>query len=73
METKSEDIQKYLQVMFEFKERLKLVGNMCENMYVRGTKGSIIDIENTSLQMRKLLELMFILLSNKFNFRGENS
>ena len=41
-------------------------------MYVRGTQGSIIDIENTPLQMRKLLELMFILLSNKFNFRGEN-
>ena len=35
--------------MFEFKERLKLVCNMCENMYVRGTQGSIIDIENTCL------------------------
>ena len=41
-------------------------------MYVRGTQGSIIDIENACLQMRKLLELIFILLSNKFNFRGEN-
>lgn len=58
MKTSNTAIDMYLELMYEFKERLKIVTIMCEYMYMINKSGNIVNIENICLQLRKLLELI---------------
>ena len=64
-------IEMYLKAMREFKQRILLVGGMCENVYMVKKAANIIDIESICLQIRKLLELiaMSSLIMNKQVFQ----
>ena len=70
MKNPNEPIEMYLKIMYEFKQRILIVGTMCENMYMVKNSASIVDIENICLQIRKLLELiaMSSLVMNKKAF-----
>ncbi len=70
MKTESTPIEMYLRAMYEFRERTIAIGLMCNNMYKVKKGGSVFDIENICLQMRKLLELiaMSSLIMNKEGF-----
>lgn len=70
MKNSNEPIEMYLEIMYEFKQRILLVGTMCENMYMVNKSASIVEIENICLQIRKLLELiaMSSLIMNKKAF-----
>ena len=70
MKTNNTPIEMYLRAMYEFRERTIAIGLMCNNMYKVKKGGSVFDIENICLQMRKLLELiaMSSLIMNKEGF-----
>lgn len=70
MKTNNTPIEMYLRAMYEFRERTIAIGLTCNNMYKVKKGGSVFDIENICLQMRKLLELiaMSSLIMNKEGF-----